>query len=281
MTDPDAQRAEILDRWERAAAGWSRGADRLREWSMPVSARLVEHLALQPGYTVLELAAGPGDTGFMAAELIRPGGVLISSDAAETMVEVARSRAAGLGVENVEFRRLELEWIDLPTASVDAALCRWGVTFAVDPSAALREIRRVLRPGGRVAVAAWDVPERNPWATLVTQVLVERGMAEAPDPGAPGMFTFSAPGRLVELLDDAGFTEVEVDAVAIERSYSDVEAYIEDALDLSRPFADVVQRLSEDRREQLAGAIAARLEPYWDGGTFRLPGRSLAAAAGA
>src|SRR4029077_3266224 len=110
---------------------------------------------LPPGQRVLELAAGPGDTGFLAAELVRPGGMLISSDASQAMIGVARGRARDLGVSNVEFKRMELEWIDLDTASVDAALCRFGLMLAADPGAALQEIRRVLRPGGAVALAVW------------------------------------------------------------------------------------------------------------------------------
>src|SRR5947199_5705401 len=98
---------------------------------MPVSRWMADAVRPQPGLRVLELAAGAGDTGFLAAELIRPGGTLICSDAAETMLEVARGRAAELGIDNVEFKRIELGWIDLETASVDRILCKWGVMLTV------------------------------------------------------------------------------------------------------------------------------------------------------
>ncbi len=87
---------------------------------------MIEHAGLQPGQTVLELAAGPGDTGFLAAPLIAPGGTLISSDASAGMLDVARERAQEQGIENVEFKQLQLEWIDMTAASVDVILCRWG-----------------------------------------------------------------------------------------------------------------------------------------------------------
>jgi SAM-dependent methyltransferase len=101
--EPDEQRAASREGWERAAAGWGKRADRVRDWGMPVSVAMIDALVLQPGQRILELAAGPGDTGFMAAELIQPGGTLISSDGAEAMVEVARQRAAEAGIDNVEF----------------------------------------------------------------------------------------------------------------------------------------------------------------------------------
>ena len=136
ISDPDAVRAEMLERWGRAAAGWGKRAKSVRAFGLPVSAWMLDHAGLQPGLRVLELAAGPGETGFLAAELIRPGGSLVCSDATDEMLEVARARAEELGIENVEFKRIELEWIDLDTASVDAVLCKWGLMFAVDPEAA-------------------------------------------------------------------------------------------------------------------------------------------------
>ena len=179
--DPDSQRLEMLDRWERAAVGWRKRADEVRDNGMPVSIRMIEHLGLQPGLRVLELAAGPGDTGFLASELIAPGGTLISSDGTAAMLDIARDRAGQLGVRNVEFRQLNLEWIDLETASVDAVLCRWGFMLILDPSAAARETRRVLRPGGRLAIAVWDEAARNPWATIPGRALIARGLAQPPD----------------------------------------------------------------------------------------------------
>lgn len=96
-SDPQALRAELLERWERAASGWGRRAPHLRGFGMPVSAWMIEHAGLQPGQRVLELAAGPGETGLLAAELIRPGGMLISSDASENMLELARGAPANSG----------------------------------------------------------------------------------------------------------------------------------------------------------------------------------------
>ncbi|HSC03079.1 MAG TPA: methyltransferase domain-containing protein, partial [Solirubrobacteraceae bacterium] len=234
--DPDSLRSEILDRWEHAAAGWGKHADRMRQFGMPVSSWMIEQAGLQPGQRVLELAAGPGDTGFLAAELIRPGGMLLSTDGTENMLEVARARANELGIGNVEFRRIELEWIDLDTASVDAVLCKWGLMFSLDPETALREARRVLRPGGRIALAAWDEPEANAWATIPTQALVELGHTEPPDPDAPGMFILSAPGRLQDLLESAGFVDVVVDSVPTHRSFASVEHYLAETREISSFF---------------------------------------------
>jgi SAM-dependent methyltransferase len=280
--DPDEHRAAARQTWEGAAGAWGRFADRVREWGMPVSVAMVESLDLQPGQRVLELAAGPGDTGFMAAELVAPGGTLISSDGAEAMLDVARARAAAAGLSNVEFQQLELEWIDLPTASVDAVLCRWGIMLTVDPDAAAHETRRVLKAGGRAAFAVWDSPERNPWATIPGRVLIGLGHSEPPDPDAPGMFMLAPEGRLQQLLEGAGFVEVGVEAVALERRADSVDAYVNDTLDMSAGFSGVFRELSEAQQAEVVQRIAAAASEYTSAdGSLALPGSSLVAAAGA
>jgi SAM-dependent methyltransferase len=277
-----SQPDQPLDRWDRGAAGWSRRADSIQEFGMRVSVWMVEQLDLQPGQRVLELACGPGDTGFLAAELVRPGGTLLASDASEAMLGVARGRARDLGVGNVEFRRIELDWIDLPTASVDAVLCRWGMMFAEDPGAALQEVRRVLRPGGKVALAVWDVPDANPWATIPTQALVELGHAEPPDPDAPGMFRLADRERLRELMEAAGLVEVAIESIELDRDERGIGAYLEETLDLSRPFADVRDRLQQDQWAEVVTRVTALAEPFIAAdGTVHFPARSLAAAASA
>jgi SAM-dependent methyltransferase len=281
-SDPDALRFEILDRWGHAATGWGKHAERMREFGMPVSSWMLEHAGLQPGHRVLELAAGPGDTGFLAAELIRPGGMLLSTDGTENMLEVARARAKELGIENVEFKRIELEWIDLDTASVDAVLCKWGLMFSVDPEAALKEARRVLRPGGRIALAAWDEPSSNDWATIPTRAMVELGHMAPPDPDAPGMFILSAPGRLQELLESAGFVDTVVDSVPTPRGFESLEQYVAETREVSSFFGRAFDPLPASEREEVVRKIAELAEPHTAAdGSVSFTGRSLVAAADA
>jgi ubiquinone/menaquinone biosynthesis C-methylase UbiE len=288
--DPQTQRVESLELWERAAGGWGRRADRVREVGMPVSRALIDALAPQPGERILELAAGPGDTGFLAAELIRQSdgpraggardGMLVCSDGAEAMLEVAKARARAAGIENVEFVRLELEWIDLPTASVDAALCRWGLMLITDREAAAREIRRVVRAGGRAALAVWDLPERNPWATIPNRAMIELGHAERPDPEAPGMFRLASAEELTELLESAGFVEVEVEPVSVDRTYGSVQEYLAETLDLSGLLRASLEGLGEGGRQEAVARIEALAEPFTaPDGSLKLPGSSLVACA--
>lgn len=273
---------EILERWARAAPGWREQANVVRDFGMPISAWMIDQLALQPGQRVLELAGGPGDTGFLAAEQVLPGGTLISSDGVEEMLEIARERAATLGIDNAEFKLLDLGWIDLDTASVDAVICRWGLMFASDPGAALQEMRRVLRPGGRVALAVWDAAEHNPWVTIPTRALVELGHVEPPDPSAPGMFVLADAPRLRELLESAGFVDVTVEPIELARVDASVQAYIDGTFALSQQAAEVRARLSDTQWDEVTARIGELAAPYADAdGRLRFPARTLGAAAGA
>ncbi len=266
--------------WDEAAEGWERRADDIRATGMPLSAWMIDACELHPGARVLELAAGPGDTGFLAAELIQPGGTLICSDASEGMLAVARRRAAAKDVTNVEFKQLMLEWIDLPTASVDAILCRWGLMLCSDPAAAAQECRRVLAPGGRLAAGVWDTPARNPWTTIPTGALVALGHTEPPDRSGPGMFALAGDGQLDELLADAGFVERRVEPVSLDRSYDSVDAWIAETLDMSVAFRGVWQSLSGPQRTALVEEIGHRAEPFTSAdGSLEIPGSSLAAVA--
>ena len=170
------------ERWAGTAVGWEEHADAFRARTMPVSSWMVDAIAPQPGHTVLDLAAGIGDTGFLAAELIEPGGTLITSDFAPEMLSAAQRRAERLGLRNVRFRQINASQpMDLEAASLDAVLCRWGYMLMDDPETAMRETRRVLRPGGRLALAAWTEAGDNRWSSLPMAMLVDRGAIEPPD----------------------------------------------------------------------------------------------------
>ena len=243
---------------------------------------LVDAIEPQPGHRVLELAAGPGDTGLLAAELIAPGGTLISSDAVEEMLDVARARAAELGISNVEFRTIDAEWIDLPTADLDGVLARWGYMLIADPAAALRETRRVLRPGGRVALAAWTDPADNPWSGVPLAELVAMGAIEQPDLDAPNMFAFRDPQRIRGLLEETGFTDIVIDQIALTFRFPSLDDWWDTQLDMSTSLARNVGALTPAQRDDLRDAIDARLGRHVaEDGAVALPALTHVAAASA
>ena len=264
------------DRWAGVAPGWERYADVFRARTMPVASWLVDALAPQPGHTVLDLAAGVGDTGFLAAELIEPGGTLITSDFVPEMLSAAQRRAEQLGLRNVRFRQIDpTQPIDLATASVDGVLCRWGYMLMDDAEAAVRDTRRVLRPGGRLALAAWADADENRWSSLPVALLIARELVEPPEPG-PGQFAWAAEGVIAEHLDSAGFVEYEIDAIDFTMRYESVREWWE----TTRAMGQIARQARiDDEAEWLDELASAAGDLVAADGSVEIPARTWVAGA--
>ena len=269
-------REENRRRWQTVAAGWEKHADEIRRDTMPVTSWMLDAIEPQPGHQLLEIAAGIGDTGFLAAELIEPGGTLITSDLVPEMLTAAQRRAERLGLSNVRFRQIDAEAIDQPAASLDGVLSRFGYMLMTDAEAALKDTRRVLRPGGRLALAAWADPADNPWTVLPVRELQERGLVEPVPPG-PGQFAWAPEGTIEENLDAAGFVEYEVESLPFTVRYASVRDWWDTANDIS---LRVQERASRDQDDEIVQALAERARPWTaEDGSLQLPARTWVAAA--
>ena|SRR5215217_2632594 len=257
--------------WNAVATGWYAQREELWKNFRPVSEWMIRRLDPQPGDTVLELAAGLGDTGFMAARLVGESGCVIITDFAPEMVAAARRRAEEVNVENAEFRMLDAERIDLETNSVDGVLCRWAYMLMINPTAAFAETRRVLRPGGRLAFSVWAARERNPALSLGSRVLVELGYIPPPDPEEPGAFIMADPERIGELVVGAGFAKPEIEEVTFRWRFANQDAYwrflIEAAASVSPVLRSLLPKAQETVREQVHEAA----RPFHSGEGYDFP----------
>jgi SAM-dependent methyltransferase len=270
----------MVEASEAMAPGWGRNRVRIDEGAAPVREWLVRALAPGPGPTILELAAASGDTGLDAAAAVGEGGRLIATDLTPAMVELGRRRAAEVGARNVEHRVMDAERIDLPDASVDGVVCRFGYMLMTDPAAALAGTRRVLRPGGRLAFAVWGPPERNPWLALGGAALRERGLVPAPAPGEPSPFAMASEERILSLLAEAGFASARVEEVPVLIAYRDAGDYLEIMSETS-PAGGVVRGLPAGEREGLRRDLEDALAPFASDAGLAVPGVALCAAADA
>src|SRR5215813_724532 len=162
---PDAATDRLRDEWESQARKGYQQREAMLSASRPVHEWLVAHLEARDGQRILEIAAGPGETGFLAAPRLGSGR-LLSTDLAPAMVDAARQRGAELGIENADYLTLDAQAMELPDASFDGIICRWGFMLMPDPAAALRECRRVLKAGGRLVFAVFTGADENPFASL-------------------------------------------------------------------------------------------------------------------
>ncbi|WP_020575391.1 class I SAM-dependent methyltransferase [Actinopolymorpha alba] len=261
------------------APGWERWRSRFETVVAPVREWMVRELASPRGATVLELAAGAGDTGFEAVRALGGDARLISTDFSPAMLDVGRRRGAELGIKNVEFRVLDAEYLGLDTDSVDGVLCRFGYMLMADPAEALRETRRVLRPGGRLTLAVWGAAERNPFFTVIASTLVKGGQLPALREGVPTPFSMASPVQTKALLEAAGFRVVKVEEVPLEFQFRDVDDYLRFMADTAGPLAVALRKLPQPEGKAVAAGLENALGIFETGGEYKIPGIALVAAA--
>ena len=208
------ERTDARDAWNSVAHAWAERADAVDRHHLDVTARMLQLAAPRRGERVLELACGAGGVGLAAARLVGPGGEVVLSDIAVEMTTIALARAGASGIDNVSVCELDVQEIAQPDEAYDVVLCRDGLMFAQDPARALREIHRILRPGGRVSLAVHGPRHRNPWLSLPFDVVGAEVGRPMPPPGVPGPFSLSDSDKQVQLLGEAGFSGVVINEVA-------------------------------------------------------------------
>lgn len=277
--DPDGLRPQIHATWNAVAGGWAQNIDHIEERGAGVTVVMLSGLSLGPGDRILELACGTGAVGLSAAREVGAGGMVTLSDVAPDMAAIAAERATELGLTNVATAVLDIEQIEMPDETYDAVLCREGLMFAVDPARALGEVRRVLKPAGRVSVAVWAERDRNPWlGVLFDAVSAELGFA-VPPPGIPGPFSLSEPGRLRELFDDAGFLDIDVVEVDNPLRARDFDSWWARVSAMAGPLAKVLESLPPETIGSLITRLRGLVGPYGDGAGLDLPGVTMVVTA--
>jgi ubiquinone/menaquinone biosynthesis C-methylase UbiE len=275
--DPSGQ---ALQHWGAVAPAWESYRDRLFEHSRAVSEWLVEQIDPQPGQTVLEVTAGPGETGFLAARRLGDGGRLISSDFVPAMVAAAERGAARQGLSNVECRLIDVQAIDLPDASVDGVLSRFGLMLVPDQERAVAEIRRVLRGGGRFAFATWGPPDRNPWIVNVVAALLQQGFAPPGDAFAPGgIFSLATPEGTRALVAAAGFDDVRAEELTGFMRFDSLDDYWTFETAVAGPLAQLVASLDDARVAAIRSTLDPSMAPFERDGHLEVPWSAVVTSA--
>jgi SAM-dependent methyltransferase len=238
-----------------------------------VQASLLDCAALRPGERVLDVACGTGLVSFAAARAVGQAGGVCGVDLSGQMVDAARARAAALGLGQAEFLRMDAESLDCADASFDVALCSLGLMYLPEPERALRELARVLRPGGRLVLAVWGERARCGWAGVFP--IVE---AETVSDVCPLFFRLGQPGTLERLCADAGLVVDASQRMASELDYVNGDEAC-DAAFVGGPVALAWSRFDEGTRLRVRERYVESIAGWRSGDGYRLPAEFVVVAA--
>lgn len=275
--DSDEFRKASRRTWGSMAAGWAAGYETTEMQNATVNDWLLTRADPRPGDAVLDIAAGPGGLSHAASRLVAPNGRVICTDFAPEMVEAARSLGAAHDIDNIEYRTLDAEQMELDDASIDVALCRLGYMTMADPGAALGETHRVLRPAGALAFSV--VTGDGAFFTVPVNIFIEHGHLEEFDPRNAKIFSMADPDRVRDLTTGAGFGVIEMETIQFERRF-DENGVWDDIVDRNARLSAVIGAMDPEEREMMRAAVLDGFAPYRGAdGDFHLPAENLAVLA--
>ena len=267
------------EQWNKDGAAWRRWNPTLDRWYGAVTQQMLDLARIQAGQRVLDIAAGAGEPAVSAAERVGPDGYVLATDISEGIVELAHQVAVERGLKHVHTRVMDGEKLDLPDASFDAVLCRLGLMYMPHPVTAMREWRRALRAGGRVAVVVFSTPDRNGWGAIPASIIRRHAQLPPPVPGQPGPFSLGSPGVLEGVFREAGFANPEVHAVPAPLKMASTTEYVRLAREAFGAFNAMMAQMSPQEREPVWAEVEESMRSFESPGGFEVPAECLVGAA--
>lgn len=267
---------DMLQVWQESAKYWTKHSDMIHQMFAPLTRALIERAGIDEGQTVLDVAGGAGEPSLTIADTVGPEGSVTCTDGVAEMVEAARAEAQRRGITNIRFQQCMADALPFQDNSFDVVVSRLGVMFFPDPVAAMREMLRVLKPNGKLALAVWGKSELNPFCYLVTRVMDQHVTSPAADPNAPNAFRFAEPGKLGHVLTEAGAIDVEESVAAF-----DIEAPISPRQfwamrsQTSDTLREKLAQLSADEQAQVASEVEKAVQEFFPANQMKFPAQLL------
>ncbi len=259
--------------WNSFSSGWKKWDGVNMQFLKPVGDEMIQQLALKNNHVVLDVASGTGEPGLTIAEIVDNGSV-IGIDLSEGMLETAKQHADSRSIRNYQTQTGDVSKLPFPDKSFDAISCRMGFMFFPDISSTLQEMRRVLKPGGRLAASVWGPPQQNFWVT-VTMGTINQLMDLPPPPAdAPGMFRCALPGFMTEQLVKAGFSNVTEQEVGTGLKM-DAETYWEMITEVGAPIVAAMSEADSQMREQIKNEVFRKIHGKFPDDNINLQGSAI------
>jgi len=211
--DPIKYKNTTREQWQEAADAWFRWSDTLNKWLGKATDRMLDMANVGTGDRILDIAAGAGEQSITAANKVGKTGYVLATDISSNILEFAKILAKENGIDHIETKVMDGENLTLEDDSFDAVISRVGLIYFPDQQRALKEMLRVLKPGGRIAAIVYSTPDKNKFFSIPVSIIRNRAKLPPPLPGQPGPFSLGAEGVIEKAFTDAGFTNVKSELV--------------------------------------------------------------------
>ncbi len=260
--DPVKYKNTTREQWQDAADAWYRWSDTLHKWLGPATDKMLELAEISQGHKVLDIAAGAGEQTISAAKKVGPTGYVLATDISSNILEFAKKMAAQNGLTNVETRVMDGENLELPGESFDAVISRVGLIYFPDQQKALKEMLRVLKPGGKIAAVVYSTPDKNKFFSIPVSVIRNRAKLPPPLPGQPGPFSLGSEGVIEKAFIQAGFINVHselVDSPLMLNSASECVRFEKESFGALH---QMLSTLSDQEKESVWNEIESELKKF-------------------
>ncbi|TBX69906.1 methyltransferase domain-containing protein [Flavobacterium silvisoli] len=251
--------------WNKFSPGWKKWDALMMEFLKPMGDEIIGVLNLQPTDTVLDIAAGTGEPGLTIATKV-PKGKVILTDLSEDMLAIAHENALSRNISNIETRACDVCELPFEDNTFDAISCRFGFMFFPDMLLAAKEMARVLKPGGRIATAVWNGPEKNFWVTAAMGTINRNMQLPPPPPGAPGMFRCAQDGFMADLFKQAGLQNTQQTEVTGKLNSQTADNYWTMMTEVAAPIVAALSKADEAMKAKIKTEVYEALQQQYPDG---------------
>ena len=260
--------------WNKFSSGWKKWDALMMDFMLPVGDEIIKSLHLKEDNTVLDIAAGTGEPGLTIAALLKNGKVVLT-DLAEDMLEIANENATLRGIKNIETLICDVSELPFPDNSFDAISCRFGFMFFPDMLLAAKEMARVLKPGGRIATAVWDVPEKNFWITATMGTINKNMNLQPPPSGSPGIFRCAQDQLIADLFRQVGLQNVNQKAVAGKLKSNTAEVYWNVMTEVAAPIVAALSKADDTMKDKIKQEVIQAVNNKFPDGNVQIDSSAL------